>query len=148
MAAQDILIEKYGQPGPDCIHNFGMIWEVQQDFPWFPVKRFLVLKDFKDLLFNAFTQLVANNLHTEIVTFDGCYNDRAVRGANRKSVHSWMAAIDLNAALNPMAVNPVPQQRQGKWSLAFIKVMKDAGIFFGGDFLHRADAMHFSLVQG
>lgn len=148
MIAQDILLQKYGQPGPSYINEFCTIWEIEAEFPWFPVKRFLVNMDFMELLRLAFTKLTANNLHNEIMSFNGCYNDMAVRGANRKTIFSWAAAIRLNEEENKSVVNPMPQQRQGRWSLRFINVMKETGIYFGGDFEKRASPAYFSLVDG
>lgn len=149
MSAQQQLTAKYGLPtAPDYISKYCMTWQVQSDFPWFPASHFLVNTDFKNLLFNAFTALEATGLNREIKTFDGCYNDRPVRGVNVLSLHSWAAAIDLNAACDGMVVNPTPEQRQGTWTPAFIATMKAAGIFYGGDFISRADPMHFSLLDG
>jgi hypothetical protein len=151
MNAKEQLLLKYGPPDHDHIVKYCTVWQVQSDFPWFPVHSFLVNKDFKDLLFKAFTELEAAGLHTEIKTFDGCYNDRSVRGSNSTSLHAWAAAIDLNAALNPMiphAENLTPDQRLGKWSKAFVDTMTGAAIFFGGFFHHRADSMHFALLDG
>lgn len=125
-----------------------MTWQVKADFPWFPASAFLINKDFKDVLFTAFTALQAAGLHTEIKTYDGCYNDRPVRGSDVASLHSWAAAIDLNAATNGMVVGPTTAQRQGAWTPGFISTMKAAGVFYGGDFIHRADPMHWALLDG
>ena len=149
MTAQQTMIAKYGEPGTDYQLHWCMIWEVQLDFPWFPAKRFMVNKDFKTKLFAAFTNLEKAGRHTEIKTFDGCYNDRMVRGyAGTPSMHDWAAAIDMNAADNPMVSDPAPAQRPGKWSGQFIAIMKAAGIFFGGEFIHRSDPMHWALFNG
>lgn len=148
MNAQQQLLAKYGPPDHDHIVKFCSTWRIQQDFPWFPVSAFLINNDFKALLYKAFKALEAAGLHTEIKTYDGCYNDRPVRGSSVASVHSWAAALDVNAKTNGMVVNPTPEQRNGSWSDAFIATMKDAGVFFGGDFHARADPMHWALVDG
>lgn len=149
MSAQQQLIAKYGPPDHAHIVNSCETWHIKQDFPWFPANSFLINKDFKEALYKAFKALEAAGLHTEIKTYDGCYNDRPVRGSeNVASLHSWAAAIDLNAKDNPMVPNPGLNNRSGKWSAAFIVTMKKARIFFGGDFKKRADPMHWALLDG
>jgi len=148
MSSQQELLKKYGPPAGGYIAKYCVTWAVQQAFPWFPVSHFLINSDFMRVLFKAFTELQAAGLHTEINTFDGCYNDRDVRGSTSTSLHAWAAAIDLNAASNGMIVGPTPEQRKGSWSDGFISTMKTAGVFYGGDFIHRADPMHWALLDG
>lgn len=148
MSAQQLLIAKYGPPDAKYVKEWCFIWDVKSDFSWFPVGHFLVNKDFKRVLYDAFATLEAKGIHTEIKTFDGCYNDRSVRGSGAVSLHAWAAACDLNAATNGMVVNPTPAQRKGTWSDKFIATMNGAGLFFGGDFKKRADPMHWGLYNG
>lgn len=144
--AQKMLMDTYGPPNTDYFKKYCELWEIKKDFAWFPTSHFLVNEDFKKLLKAAFKALEAQKLHKEIKTYDGCYNDRAVRGSKSTSLHAWAAAIDLNATLNPMQLPP--KNRNGKWSDAFIKVMIANGIFFGGAFKRRADPMHWALLDG
>ncbi len=151
MSAQQQLLYKYGPPDHDHIVKYCSVWNVQAEFAWFPIHSFLVNNDFKALLQSAFKALESKGLHTEIHTFDGCYNDRNVRGSSSTSLHAWAAACDFNAKTNPMIPNAetlTPQQRLGSWTQDFVDTMKAAGIFFGGDFHHRSDPMHFSLLDG
>lgn len=152
MKAQDKLRLKYGPPRHEGIVKYCVTWHIQLDFPWFPAKTFLINNDFKAVLYVAFKALEAAGVHTEIKTYDGCYNDRPVRGTNTEaSLHSWACAIDLNAKENPMipnAQNLTPQQRLGAWSAVFVQIMKSSGVFFGGDFHSRADSMHWALLDG
>lgn len=148
MTVQEQLLQKYGEPATAHLQTECVIWNVQSEFPWFPVHSFLVLKDFRDKLRIAFGILDEKGLHKEIHTFDGCYNDRNVRGSSSTSLHAWAAAIDLNAAENPMTTEQNPLKRHGKWSPQFIQVMINAGIFWGGNWVHRADPMHFGLLNG
>lgn len=142
MNAQQQLLQKYGEPGADYQAKFCEMWNVKSDFPWFPANRMLVNKDFKVLLYTAFTNLEKAGCHTEIKTFDGCYNDRSVRGRNSTSLHAWAAAIDLNAETEKLA------QQNTHWSGQFIAIMKAAGLFWGGDWKSRLDSMHFALFNG
>lgn len=148
MSAQQQLLAKYGPPDHAHIVKYCSVWNVQADFQWFPAHSFLVNNDFKKVLEDAFRALEAAGLYTEIKTFDGCYNDRTVRGSSSTSLHAWAAAIDFNAKTNGMVVNPTGVQRKGSWSDAFISIMKESGLFFGGDFIHRADPMHWALLDG
>lgn len=148
MSAQQQMIAKYGPPSALYVKKYCVVWDVQTGFPWFPVTHFLVNEDFKAILVKAFTNLQDADLQHEIKTFDGCYNDRSVRGSDSTSMHAWAAAIDLNAACDGMVDNPTPQQREGTWSPQFIAAMKAAGLYYGGDFKVRADPMHFSMLDG
>jgi hypothetical protein len=148
MSAQTILTARYGPPTHDYLVKYCTVWHIQQEFPWFPVASFLVNKDFQAKLRLAFQALEKAGIHTEIKTYDGCYNDRDVRGSSSASLHSWAAALDMNAADNPMTRDPDPVKRHGKWSPLFIQIMKGAGIYWGGDWVSRADPMHFGLQNG
>lgn len=143
MTAQDILVTRYGDPrNADFQPRFMMIWDVGDDFNWFPQKKIFIHKDFQIRMMDAFGALETAKLHLEIKTFDGCFNIRPVRGSeNVLSIHSWGCAMDLNAANNPLA-------SAGKWSEPFINTMESAGIFCGQHFHGRKDPMHFALVNG
>lgn len=134
------ILAQYGSPDATYQINYCMIWQVQQDFPWFPKKAFLVNKDFQKKLFEAFTELQAEGLHTEIKTFDGCYNLRNTRDSSLPSLHSWAMALDINAAIEKLG------QKTTNWSDRFIEIMT-AHVYWGGQFISRKDPMHFSLFN-
>lgn len=146
MSAQQTLIAKYGEPDHAYIGKFCEVWNVGNEFPWFPVRNFLVNRDFEIMLRIAFQALEKAGLHTEIKTYDGCYNDRSVRGSQTTSLHAWAFALDINAKDNPMTMDLT--HAKGTWSDAFIHTMKAAGIFFGGDFHNRKDPMHWAGLDG
>jgi hypothetical protein len=148
MTAQQNMNNIYGGPGPDYVRKHCIRWLIWEDFGWFPVGSFLVNVDFKKALHRAFSNLQAAGLHREIKTFDGCYSDRDVRGSAAISLHAWAAAIDLNAACDGMVEHPTVRQRMGEWSPEFIQIMKEAGLFYGGDFISRADPMHWAMFDG
>jgi hypothetical protein len=137
----------YGQPDAAYFSEYCIMWEVQQDYPWFPAKVIYINKDFKVVFSNGLLAVQTAGLQGEIITFDGCFNERNVRGSTSISAHYYACACDLNASKNPMAVNPTPAQRQGSWTPEFIVAMKSAGLFFGGDFHTRADPMHWSYAD-
>lgn len=73
-----------------------------------------------------------------LITFDGCYNIRKIRGASvNLSIHSWAAALDFNAFRNGLGEKPT-------FSKAFVDIWKRNGFIWGGDFT-RKDGMHFEL---
>jgi len=142
MSAQDQIIAKYGLPGPDYQAKYCNMWDIQKDFPWFPAKRVLINTDFKAKLYVAFKRMEQAGVHSEIKTFDGCYNDRSVRGRTSKSLHAWAMAIDINASTEKLA------QDKTNWSATFLDIMRTSGIFCGADWKGRRDSMHFSLLNG
>lgn len=94
----------------------------------------------------------------KILTFDGCFNIRMVRGSNSAfSAHSYGLAIDLNAAMNKLGqtqsefkVISEVDQTMAKIDGCFydypeiVKCFTDEGFDFGGEFHDRKDPMHWS----
>ena len=141
--AQQILFNSYGDP---CTKGWGtnwlMNWRIRKDFEWFPADTICVHNAFQPLLFNAFKQLEDLDLHSEINTFEEAFCIRFINGSTSVlSVHSWGAALDLNAEENPLGSN-------GIWSKEFISVMHQNGIYCGQRWDGRKDPMHFSMVNG
>lgn len=102
----------------------------------------------------ALTSIIDAGIHTELKTFDGCFNVRPVRGyeaqfkksmkedrindaASFLSVHSWGMTIDVNAAWNKLAAIP-------SLSKEFVNCFKKEGFKWGGEF-SRKDGMHFQI---
>lgn len=141
--AQRLLYGRYGDPRAQGWESKWMTrWEIRKEFSWFPAAAIYIHKDFKPKLTAAFRELEAKGLHHEIKTFEGAFNIRYVRGSNSAlSVHSWGAAIDMNAAENPLGT-------AGKWSQQFLETMLVNGIFCGQNWVGRKDPMHFALVNG
>ncbi len=140
---QQILLDRYGDPlsqgwGAKWLVN----WKVKGCFSWFPADAICIHKDFQPRLYNAFVQLEGEGLHNEIISFDEGYGIRFISGSSSVlSVHSWGAAIDLNADDNPLG-------SVGNWSLDFISVMRQNGVFAGQEWTGRKDPMHFAMVNG
>jgi len=69
------------------------------------------------------------------------YGNRAIRGSNRPSNHSWGLAVDLNAPNNPMSprlVTDMPEWMVGLWKSHMFR--------WGGDYRRRKDAMHYEFI--
>lgn len=69
--------------------------------------------------------------------YDGCYNFRNVRGAGHLSMHAYGAAIDFDAAENPLGAT------HGKMQPAVVAIFKAEGWRWGGDYTGRKDPMHY-----
>jgi hypothetical protein len=102
----------------------------------------------------ALTSIIEKGLHTELKTFDGCYNVRPVRGYEKEfkklmdagnvndaatflSTHSWGMAVDFNAAWNKLGAIPM-------LSKEFVSCFKKEGFKWRGEF-SRKDGMHFQI---
>jgi hypothetical protein len=72
--------------------------------------------------------------------FSGAYNYRPIRGSTRLSDHSFGCAIDLDSQDNPMTTDfSIPY----KMPQACADIFKSHSAFWGGDFQHRKDYMHY-----
>lgn len=78
-----------------------------------------------------------------VKVYDGCYNDRNMRGSSAKSLHAWGAAIDLDAEHNGNHVHwPVAAEMSIDVMAAFAR----EGWLSAGAFWSR-DGMHFQATQ-
>lgn len=69
------------------------------------------------------------------------FANRAIRGSNKPSNHSWGLAVDINAPANPMGsklVTDMPDWMPELW--------KSKGFRWGGDYRTRPDAMHYEFM--
>ena len=73
--------------------------------------------------------------------YDGCYNDRSIRGSTRRSMHAYGAAIDMDAEHNPLGAT------KGTMSPAVVAIFKAEGWRWGGDYTNRKDWMHFEACR-
>lgn len=90
-------------------------------------------------LFAAFvTDIVGRGYDVDNVADDWGYNCRQIRDSQTMSYHAWGLAIDLNATRNPMGATLVTDMPS--W---IDEVAADYGLFWGGNFNRRKDAMHF-----
>lgn len=134
----------------DCFERFGdpvineghymLLWDVPQyingNIPTIPNKIYCN-KQMVLPLEIAFLDIIDKGLSKQIVTWDGCFNIRKMRGLSSMSLHSWGIAIDINAAWNGLGKEPT-------MSKELVKCFTDAGFDWGGDW-KRKDGMHFQL---
>ena len=141
--AQLKLYTRYGDPRDAGYEQKWLtFWEIKEQFPWFPKQNICVHKHFKALLEQAFLELQNLELFSEIKTFDGGHKLRVLRGSRGVlSLHSWGAAIDMNAKQNPLG-------SFGTWSEGFISVMEKYSVNCGQSWNGRKDPMHFAMADG
>jgi hypothetical protein len=152
MSAQAAILAKYGQPNAKYFTDHCVVWHAAADHHWLAdvlntatgmgMSKVYINQAFKERLSKAFRALEAAKLHREIKTYDGCFNERTVRGSFSTSLHAWAMAIDLNASIEKLG------QHQTYWSNGFLMTMRNCGIYWGGDWTNRKDSMHFAFYNG
>jgi hypothetical protein len=70
------------------------------------------------------------------------FANRAIRGTQTASNHSWGLAVDLNAEDNPMGSTLITNIPPG-----VIHAWESCGFYWGGRYLNRPDAMHLEYVR-
>ena len=139
---QLVLFTRYDDPRtPGWEGKWLTNWHVQQLHPWFPEEHIRIHKHFWPMLHDAFTELERLGLQFEIKTFHQGHKLLHLADSPVLSVHSWGAAIDLNAEENRMGT-------VGAWSDGFIKVMVRNGIYCGQTWTGSMEPMHFAMVNG
>ena len=87
------------------------------------------------------------DLLTRILTYDGSFYPRFVRGApGRLSSHAYGSAFDINARWNPLNQTPASQDSEGSVR-ELVDIANRHGFFWGGHFPHRLDGMHFEIAR-
>jgi hypothetical protein len=98
--------------------------------------------DLAPVLHNIWLDLTSQGLLGKIVSYNGCFNVRNIRGVQGvPSLHAFGLAIDLNAETNQLGT-------EGDMPMEIVQIFKHHGMFWGGDFIHRKDPMHFELTDG
>ncbi len=104
------------------------------------VERIRVNRQIAPLVATTFGQIYRDGLWHLIETFDGCYAWRAKRNGQRLSLHAWGAAIDLNAASNPLGLPSCQDSR-------LIDAFQANGWEWGGTW-STPDPMHLQVATG
>lgn len=149
------LISKLGNPVTDQLkfeQQNMILWDIPADINA-AIKplpnRVYVNKRIIAPLETAFRRMIAEGVHTEIKTWDGCFVVRKQRGSTAISRHSFGLAVDMNAAWNPLVRNVTPATRPAlrkakvQWSEKFLDCWRGEGWDCGADWNTVLDGMHF-----
>lgn len=142
------LIEFYGKPWGDL----GLLTHVtppfQMRYESTPIHGILIHKKCADALAEALAAIWDHYGHDQgaidkssISRYSGSYNYRNVRGAGNLSCHAFGAAIDIDAEHNSLG------SVHSQMDPVVISAFKSVGAFWGGDFIHRKDPMHFQFAH-
>lgn len=78
---------------------------------------------------------------------DWGYASRDIRGSTVVSNHASGTAMDLNARAHGLGIRDTFSDRHERWIHKRLRANKGV-IRWGGDYVNRADEMHFEIVQG
>jgi hypothetical protein len=94
-------------------------------------------------LFNEWEQA---GLLRQVLTFDGSYNPRLIRGSSTNlSNHAFGVAIDINVPWNGLGVIPALKGQEGSVR-ELVPIANNLGFYWGGHF-SRNDGMHFEIAK-
>ncbi len=99
-----------------------------------------------DQLVKLFSDWEKSNLIHRILTWDGSYNPRFIRGSNTVlSNHAFGTAFDINYAWNKLGVTPALIGQKG-CVRDLVEIANENGLYWGGHFSRR-DGMHFEIAK-
>jgi hypothetical protein len=140
------LSDFYGPPGQPPLVQVVPPW--QMTYEGQPIDHVEVHTKCASALQAAFTDIWAGCHQSQaeadaagVSRYSGIFNPRRIRGSNRWSTHAWACAIDLDASNNPL------WQAAGRFPEFVINAFKKQGAFWGGEFIHRPDPMHFQFAN-
>jgi peptidoglycan hydrolase-like protein with peptidoglycan-binding domain len=114
-----------------------------------PVKAIYIHKKAAPAFLAALTDIwafykndVAAIHQTGMHRFSGAYNYRPIRGSSRLSCHAFGAAIDFDSARNQMNY-----EHKSNMAQPVVDAFKSNGAWWGGDYSHRQDPMHFQWAH-
>jgi hypothetical protein len=97
-------------------------------------------------LVKVFNDWEKHNLIHNILTWDGAYNPRFVRGSKKTlSNHAFGTAFDINYAWNKLGVIPALVGQKG-CVRTLVEIANENGLYWGGHFTRR-DGMHFEIAK-
>ncbi|MBU4295125.1 MAG: M15 family metallopeptidase [Desulfobulbaceae bacterium] len=82
-----------------------------------------------------------------VLTYDGSYNPRFVRGSRTNlSNHAFGSAFDINYQWNKMGAIPALEGEKGSVR-ELVAIAAAHGFYWGGNFQGRPDGMHFEVAK-
>ena len=132
--------------------TFGSLIDVPKNLITFPlpypmlygttaVRRATCHRLAEDHFVGALKAIDEAGLSSLCLRYGGIYANRVMRGGRHPSTHAWGIAIDLESERYPL-------DSENRFPDAVVEIFRQWGFFYGGDFKHRADPMHFQLAEG
>ena len=106
------------------------------------VTRFRCHKRMASIFAAVFETVMSRGLQDKLVSFAGCYQQRAQRNSSKLSTHTWGIAMDLNSESNGLGT-------RGDMDPRIVSAFREAGFKWGGDWPGKhKDPMHFQFCTG
>ncbi|MFV5343575.1 M15 family metallopeptidase [Acinetobacter oleivorans] len=102
----------------------------------------------KEQLRSLWAEWEKEGLLNRILTYDGAYNPRFIRGKAKEQIlsnHAFGTAFDINAAWNPYGAVPATADQKG-CVYELVKIAYHHGFYWGGLFT-KPDGMHFEIAK-
>jgi hypothetical protein len=110
-------------------------------------KSIAVHKKITNQFINMFIEFERLNLMKRILTFDGTWVPRFIRGSRSVlSNHAWGTAFDINVPFNPLGAVPAARGSRGSVH-ELVEIADKHGFLWGGHFKKRPDGMHFEAYK-
>jgi len=90
---------------------------------------------------SAIAEIAERGLLSKILSFDGAWAPRNVRGTSQYSIHAYGIAFDINAEFNRLGDKPKEIDAKGSL-IELVPIFEKHGFYWGGYF-SRPDSMHF-----
>lgn len=114
--------------------------------PPYNTNKITVHKIVADQFINLFKAWENAGLLPLILSFDGSFNPRLIRGSSTSlSNHAFGVAIDINVHWNGLGVTPALKGQKGSVR-ELVPVANSFGFYWGGHFM-RKDGMHFEIAK-
>jgi peptidoglycan hydrolase-like protein with peptidoglycan-binding domain len=88
----------------------------------------------------------AAGLLERVLTYEGSYNPRLIRGGTSLSNHAYGTAFDINYNWNRLGQLPTAAGKHGSVR-ELVPIANEYGFFWGGHFKARPDGMHFEVAR-
>lgn len=82
----------------------------------------------------------------QVLTYEGSYNPRLIRGGSTLSNHAYGTAFDINYRWNRLGAFPTAAGKHGSVR-ELVPIANEHGFFWGGHFKGRPDGMHFEVAR-
>ena len=115
-----------------------------QTVPHVPANKIWFNKKCIPAVLQMFKEWEDAGLMPYVLTMDGTFCPRLIRGGHSLSNHAFGSAIDLNATWNGLGVPPTLGHGT---VIPLVEIANNNGFFWGGHYNGRLDGMHFEKVH-